>query len=73
MWAFVAEFENGGNQEISGGFMRAKPTAFCEVCTASGKGVVNSAFLKFRRCIDRKARKYGIFIGVGGGESEFSE
>ena len=20
MWAFVAEFENGGNQEISGGF-----------------------------------------------------
>jgi len=23
--AFVAEFENGGNQMILGGFMRAKP------------------------------------------------
>lgn len=64
MWAFVAEFENGGNQMILGGFMRAKPTAFCEIYRVFGKGVVKSGILKIRGCSGRKQRKAKDLRGV---------
>ena len=51
----------------------AKPTAFCEVYEISDKGVVNSAFFRFRGCISKKERKYDILSGVGGGKNGFSE
>ena len=42
----------------------AKPTAICEVCTASGKGVVKSGILKIRGCSGRKQCKIKDLRGV---------
>lgn len=64
----ILQVKVSGSQPPKQSQRTAKPTAICEVCTASGKGVVNSAFFRFRGCIGKKARKYCILTGVGGNE-----
>ena len=60
----ILQVKVSGSQPPKQSQRTAKPTAICEVCTASGKGVVKSGILKIRGCSGRKQCKIKDLRGV---------